>query len=289
MMSESEMTDLRSATARIAVLGLGEDGADRDVTTGSMGPLGGRAARVAAVAKKACVVCGWFAVEEVFAALGGGVSVCGEVPEGYRAGPGRRIGSLEGPAGDLLRGERVALNLLQRLSGIATLTSRYVDAVAGTGTEILDTRKTTPGFRLLERYAVRCGGGVNHRFDLASMALFKDNHLALAGGVSNLREAVGAARSSGVPVEIEVETLAELEPALDLLPDRILLDNMSPEEVGEACALCRARGVYSEASGGITLENVRLYARAGTSGISIGALTHSAPAADISFEMEVGS
>jgi nicotinate-nucleotide pyrophosphorylase (carboxylating) len=284
---EADMTALRRSAFDIGLAGLAEDRALEDVTTGSLGAAAGKSARTIAVAKRMCVVCGWFAVEEVFGSLGG-VLARQETPDGSLIGPGRLIGVLEGPAGILLRGERVALNILGRLSGIATQTARYVEAVSGTGTEILDTRKTTPGFRLLERYAVRCGGGVNHRFDLSAMALYKDNHLALAGGASLLGEAIRAARDSGVGIEIEVETLGDLDSALGYSPDRILLDNMSPEDVRTASAICRGRGVYAEASGGMTLENVRQYAEAGANGISVGAITHSAPAADISFEMEVG-
>lgn len=278
--------DLRKSAAGAAAAGLAEDAATADVTTGSLGASADVRGTLLAVAKKPCTVCGWFAVEEVYTVLGGAETVQ-EVPDGCFAGPGQVIGRVSGAALTLLRGERVALNLLARLSGIATMTSRFVEAVSGTGVEILDTRKTTPGFRAMERYAVRCGGGANHRFDLSSMALFKDNHIALAGGMRFLAGPVTRARKLGVAIEIEVENAAQLAEALELGPERVLLDNMPPGEVRMAASICRSRGVYCEASGGVNLENVRAYAEAGVSGISTGALTHSAPAADISFELEV--
>jgi nicotinate-nucleotide pyrophosphorylase (carboxylating) len=188
------------------------------------------------------------------------------------------------------------LNFLQRLSGIATTTAWFVEAVRGTGAAILDTRKTTPGWRRLEKYAVRCGGGLNHRPDLAEMALIKDNHLALlAGGpagVEAVRQAVERVRGAcpDVPIEVEVETRAQFEAALEARADIILLDNMSPQEVAECAQIATARrGPQSrpllEASGGITLENVAAYAEAGADRISVGALTHSLPAFDYSLEI----
>jgi len=161
-----------------------------------------------------------------------------------------------------------------------------VDAVAGAGVEILDTRKTTPGLRALERYAVRCGGGVNHRFDLCEMAMFKDNHWIAAGGLVGLSDAVSAARAAGVPVEVEIDSLEQLHPVIGMHPDRILLDNMNPATVAEAVRAARGSGIYMEASGGISLETVRAMAETGVDGISTGCLTHSAPAADISLDWE---
>ena len=190
----------------------------------------------------------------------------------------------------LLTGERVALNLLQRLSGVATLTRRFVRAVEGTGAEILDTRKTTPGLRALEKYAVRVGGGKNHRRDLGDAVLIKENHIRLAGDVAKALEAVQSAKVRARWIEIEVTNLDELRTALGHSPDIILLDNMEPPLVRQAVEQVRlrdpARKIRTEASGGITLGNVRNFAEAGVDWISVGALTHSAPAVDLSFEIE---
>jgi nicotinate-nucleotide pyrophosphorylase (carboxylating) len=190
----------------------------------------------------------------------------------------------------LLTGERVALNLLQRLSGVATLTHQFVCAVAGTSAEILDTRKTTPGLRMLEKYAVRAGGGRNHRKDLNEAILIKENHIRLAGGVSAALAAAQTAKARAAWMEIEVTNLDELRAALAHNPDVILLDNMDPALVHQAVQQVRAhdpeRKIRTEASGGITLANVREFAEAGVDWISVGALTHSAPAVDLSFEIE---
>jgi nicotinate-nucleotide pyrophosphorylase (carboxylating) len=190
----------------------------------------------------------------------------------------------------LLTGERVALNLLQRLSGVATLTRRFVRAIEGTGAEILDTRKTTPGLRALEKYAVRMGGGKNHRKDLGEAVLIKENHIRLAGSVSAALMAAQAAKGRVAWIEIEVTNLEELSAALPHHPDVILLDNMNPSLVRQAVDQVRKcvapNKIRTEASGGITLKNVREFAEAGVDWISVGALTHSAPAVDISFEIE---
>jgi nicotinate-nucleotide pyrophosphorylase (carboxylating) len=193
------------------------------------------------------------------------------------------IAELEGPARAVLTGERTALNLLGRLCGIATLTHRYVDLVDGTGVTILDTRKTTPGLRALERYAVRCGGGANHRSGLFDAVLVKENHLRLAGGIA---AAVGALRTTanGLPLEVEAETLADVDEALEAGVDRILVDNMSPKEVAGAVKRVGGRAQV-EASGGVSLDTVRAYAEAGVDFISIGALTHSARSLHVSLEV----
>jgi nicotinate-nucleotide pyrophosphorylase (carboxylating) len=204
--------------------------------------------------------------------------------------PGQIPARVSASARALLTGERVALNLLQRLSGIATLTQRFVRAVAGTNAEILDTRKTTPGLRALEKYAVRAGGGRNHRKDLGEAILIKENHIRLAGGVSAALAATQAAKGRAKWIEIEVTNLDELRAALAHNPDVVLLDNMNPglvrEAVGQVRAHDPARKIRTEASGGITLGNVREFANAGVDWISVGALTHSAPAVDLSFEIE---
>ena len=209
--------------------------------------------------------------------------------DGQRVGPGTEVMRLRGSSHGILLAERVMLNLLQRLSGTATLTRRFVEAVEGTGARILDTRKTTPGLKLLEKYAVRCGGGVNHRLTLGDGVLLKENHLAAAGGV---RAAVEAARRTApnlVKIEVEVETLGQLKACLDLPDvDGVLLDNMALEQMREAVALRDRSGrrLFLEASGNITLERARAVAETGVDFLSVGALTHSAPAVDLSLRMD---
>ena len=193
------------------------------------------------------------------------------------------IAEIEGPARALLTGERVALNLVARLCGIATLTRRYVDLVAGTGATILDTRKTTPGLRALEKYAVRCGGGTNHRMGLDDAILIKDNHVRIAGGIG---PALAAVRASGArpSIEVEADTLDQVAEALGAGAERILLDNMVPGEVARAVKLVDGRALL-EASGGISEANVRAYAETGVDFISIGALTHGARSLHVSLEV----
>jgi nicotinate-nucleotide pyrophosphorylase (carboxylating) len=191
------------------------------------------------------------------------------------------VARLAGNARALLTGERTALNLLGRLSGIATLTRAYVDAVDSTGATILDTRKTTPGLRALEKLAVRVGGGTNHRFGLYDGILIKDNHLRLAGGVA---EAVRRAQGNGVPVEVECETLDDVRAALDAGAEIVLLDNMTVSQTREAVLLVGDRA-KTEASGGVTLDTVRSIAEAGVDYVSVGALTHSARSLDVSMEV----
>ncbi len=273
---------LRDAVSR----GLDEDAAFSDSAVEALGANASRRARAAAVARGKLVLCGWRAVEMVFETLGGGVDASRSVADGEAVERGCRIGILSGPAGILLRGERTALNILNRMSGIATATRLLVEAVEGTGAEILDTRKTTPGLRALERYAVRCGGGRNHRFDLHEMAMFKDNHWLAAGSPEALAEAVSSARSAGIPVEVEIDSLDQLDPVLGMHPGRVLLDNMSVAAMSEAVRRARGSGIYMEASGGISLATARDAAGTGVDGISTGSITHSAPAADISLDWE---
>jgi nicotinate-nucleotide pyrophosphorylase (carboxylating) len=231
------------------------------------------------------VVCGIPVAAAVFAALDPEVSLLPLVTEGTFVEPVPvAVAELSGPARAVLTGERTALNLVARLSGVATLTRQYVDAVAGTRVTILDTRKTTPGLRALEKYAVRCGGGANHRLGLDDAILVKENHLRLAGGITAAARSL-AGRSDGIAVEVEAETLAQVEEALAAGVTRILLDNMAPAEVVEAVALVDGRATL-EASGGITLDNVRTYAETGVDFISIGALTHSARSLHISLEVQ---
>jgi nicotinate-nucleotide pyrophosphorylase (carboxylating) len=229
------------------------------------------------------VLCGGPVASEVFRQVDPSVSVSFS-PEGCRVARGDRVGKASGPAGSLLRAERVALNFLQRLSGVATATSLYASRIAPHGTKLLDTRKTTPLLRVLEKYAVRVGGGTNHRFSLSDGILIKENAIRAAGGIA---PAVAAARSAAhhlLRVEVEAETIPDVEAAVAAGADAVLLDNMPPSMVREAVA--RFGGiVFLEASGGIHLGNVEEYARTGVAAVAVGAITHSAPAFDISFEL----
>ena len=242
------------------------------------------------IAKAPLVLAGIDLFGEVFRLLDSAtrVEICS--PDGQELQPGQVPARVRASARALLTGERVALNLIQRLSGVATLTRQFVRAVTGTSAEILDTRKTTPGLRDLEKYAVRAGGGRNHRRDLSEAVLIKENHIRLAGGVSAALAGAQAAKDRAAWMEIEVTTLDELRDALAYDPDVILLDNMNPGLVRRAVEQVRAhdpaRKICMEASGGITLANVREFAEAGVNWISVGALTHSAPAVDLSFEIE---
>ena len=209
--------------------------------------------------------------------------------DGDRVSPGTIIAKVSGPLTSLLIGERTMLNFMTHLSGIATLTRIYVDAVAGTRARILDTRKTLPGWRLLEKYAVRCGGGTNHRMGLYDGVLIKDNHIAAWTESSSIAEAVRTARAKspkGVSIEVEVDTITQLQDALQGSPDIVLLDNMDVETLSEAVSLRNrlAPKVLLEASGGVNLETVGGIARTGVERISVGALTHSAPALDLGFD-----
>nr|WP_267962555.1 carboxylating nicotinate-nucleotide diphosphorylase [Thermus hydrothermalis] len=233
------------------------------------------------VSKAEGVIAGLPVAGRVFHLADPGVRFTAKVAEGSPVVPGAEVARLEGPLRGILAGERLALNLLQRLSGIATLTRAYVEALRGTKAQVLDTRKTTPGLRDLEKYAVRVGGGRNHRFGLFDGILLKENHIRAAGGV---REAVRRAKE-GAPhylkVEVEVTSLEELEEALAAGADLILLDNFSPEAIREAVRRVAGR-VPLEASGNMTLERARMAAEAGVDYVSVGALTHSAKALDLS-------
>jgi nicotinate-nucleotide pyrophosphorylase (carboxylating) len=265
---------------------LDEDlGAEGDPTSRLLGARG----EALLVTREPGVVAGLAAVDVVLA----------EVRERLRLGPaafrpelgdsapvaaGAVLGRLAGPARTLLAAERTVLNLLGHLSGVATLTAAYVAAVAGTGAVVRDTRKTTPGLRYLEKYAVRCGGGANHRMGLYDALLVKDNHIQAAGG---LRRAVEAARAAGpgLPLEVEAETLDQVAEALDLGCDLLLLDNMELATMAEAVAMSRRRA-RTEASGGITLETAAAVAATGVNFLAVGALTHSAPALDLALDWE---
>ena len=271
------MTDtLREMVARA----LAEDLGAGDLTTAAVVPAGARA--VARIEQRVPgVLSGLDAAREVFAQTGPELLFEALVDEGVWRDPGD-VAVIEGEAAAILAAERVALNLLGRLSGVATMTSSYVRAVAGTGARILDTRKTTPGLRALERRAVAHGGGISHRAGLYDAILVKENHALLAGGVGRAAR-LAVANSAGADfVESEVESLDELEQVLAAGVDRVLLDNMDPAQMCEAVKRARGTGAMLEASGGITLENVRAAAGTGVDLISVGALTHSAPALDLS-------
>jgi nicotinate-nucleotide pyrophosphorylase (carboxylating) len=270
---------------------LAEDVGRSDVTTEATVPAGTRA-EGELVAKSSCVVSGLPVARRVFELLDDGLAWSHEAPAGSFVSPPAVLARLRGGARPILTAERVALNLLQRMCGIATATRRFIDAVEGTGCQILDTRKTAPGLRPFDRQAVRDGGGRNHRYDLTEMVLIKDNHRRLAGGVAAAIAAARAKAPPGTPVEAEVESEAELREALSAGADRILIDNQKPETVARWCAIARAgsaggRAVFVEASGSMRIETVRGYALAGVDAVSVGSLTHSVAAADVSLELSL--
>jgi nicotinate-nucleotide pyrophosphorylase (carboxylating) len=276
------------AVRAVVEAALAEDVGRGDLTTQLTVPPDLRATAVM-VAKQDGVLAGAPLVDRVFAALGArDLTVTHQVDEGSAFGVGTALVLVTGRAADLLTGERTALNFVQQLSGVATLTRRYVDAVRGTTARIVDTRKTTPGLRALEKYAVRMGGGHNHRLGLDDGILIKDNHITAAGGVG---PAVAAARR-GAPhtarVEVECAALDQIDAALAAGADAILLDNMSVEQTAAAVRHIAGRAVI-EASGGVTLSTVRAIAETGVDLISVGALTHSAPAVDLSMKIAVGA
>jgi nicotinate-nucleotide pyrophosphorylase (carboxylating) len=272
-----------------------EDRATSDATSyGCIDP--NQRASATILAKQDCILAGIGCVGrilDVYAALDGAVTSHYEVtthPEifdGVRLHKGQSVAVIQHNARVILSCERVILNFLQRMSGIATLTRKFVDAVSGTKARILDTRKTAPGLRLIDKYAVRCGGGLNHRLDLSDGVLIKNNHIALAGGIGPVLERAVRNRRGSQPIEVEVRTIGELEAALAFGAEAVLLDNMSPEQVRGAVELCARmeRPIPLECSGGIRLENVRAYAEAGVDFISVGLLTHSPQAADMSLRV----
>jgi nicotinate-nucleotide pyrophosphorylase (carboxylating) len=262
---------------------LAEDVGPGDVTSETVVPAGA-IARARIDQKQPGVVFGLQVAEAVFRTVDPALRWHTHVRDGSYRESGL-VAEVAGPARSLLTGERTALNFLQRLSGVATLTARYVAAVAGTNARILDTRKTTPGMRVLEKEAVAAGGGTNHRAGLYDAILVKENHAALAGGVGEAtRLALAAAQERGIPVEVECATIEEVRAALEAGIDRILLDNMSLDELRAAVELNAGRALL-EASGGVNLETVRGIAETGVDFISVGALTHSAPALDLSLTL----
>lgn len=265
---------------------LAEDVGAGDVTTLALVPPEART-RAVIVARVACRLAGAGIARRVFQRVDPDVNVKLEKSDGAPVAAGESVITLSGKAAAILTAERTALNFMQRLTGIATLTDAFVRRAAPHGVQILDTRKTTPGWRMLEKYAVRCGGGSNHRMGLYDRIMIKDNHRRLWGGDSarSLADAVRAARDRfpGVVVEVEVESEAELRDALDAGPEWVLLDNMSPERMA-GCVAINAGRARLEASGGIDLDNVDAVAACGIDAISLGCLTHSAPATDLSLE-----
>jgi nicotinate-nucleotide pyrophosphorylase (carboxylating) len=269
---------------RILEAALAEDIHTGDITTLAVVP-GKRSAGAILKAKESMVLAGIDVAARVFRLLDPTIRFTGRFPDGAHLQSGDILADLQGDAAFLLQGERVALNLLQRMCGVATLTSRYVEAVKGTQARIVDTRKTTPGLRILEKYAVRVGGGINHRTGLYDGVLIKENHIAAAGGIA---EAVRRARAyipHTMKIEVETETLAQVDEALGVGADIIMLDNMDLVAMRQAVAEIGGRALV-EASGGVNLETVRAIAETGVDIISVGALTHSARAMDISMLLE---
>ena len=261
---------------------LDEDlGGARDVTTDATVPAIARA-RGVFIANADCVVAGLDVAFECFRAMDSAVQITVRKPDGERCRAGETIAEIAGSARTLLVGERTALNFLQRMSGIATLAARYVDAAGGRIT-ILDTRKTTPTLRELEKYAVRAGGATNHRFGLFDAVLIKDNHIAMAGGVRHAIEKVRA-HHPDMAIEVEADTLAQVDEALASGADTILVDNMPLNDIRDAVLRCAGRAKI-EISGGVTLDRIPQLASTGADYVSAGALTHSAPAVDISFDI----
>ena len=255
-----------------------------DVTTNATVPEGARATGDV-VPRVPGVLAGVSVAAAVFDLVGGpDVEIVLHAADGADAVPGRSALTVGGPARSLLTAERTALNLVSHLSGVATLTRRWVDAVAGTGAAIRDTRKTTPGLRVLEKYAVRCGGGVNHRMALGDAALVKDNHVSAAGGIRRAVEAVRA-HAPEIALEVECDTLDQVREAIEAGVELVLLDNFSLDDTRTAVALVRGSGVRLEASGGLDLARAAEVAATGVDYLAVGALTHSAPVLDLGFDL----
>ncbi len=274
---------LTPAVEALVALALEEDLGRGDVTSEAIF----RATEVSSgtiVAKEPLVVAGMVVAAAVFARVDRQTSVLPKLTDGAQADKGAVVAVVEGRTRGLLSAERTALNFLQRLSGVATLTKRFVDAVAGTRARIVDTRKTTPGWRLLDKEAVRAGGGGNHRVDLAAGVLIKDNHVAACGSVKAAVERARARAPHSLRIEVEVTSMAQIEEALAAGADIVLLDNFEPATVAQAVKQIAGRALV-EVSGGITLDTVRAFAEAGPDLISVGALTHSARAVDLSLEL----
>ena len=274
-----------AAIVALVQAALDEDVAGHDITTVAT-VLARHRSRAKLVARAPGVVCGVPLALAAFRLVDLEVSIRVDAEDGTVVRPGSDILFLSGRARGLLTAERTALNFLQRLSGIATLTQQYVHAIAGTAAKIVDTRKTTPGWRALEKYAVRCGGGTNHRFNLADAVLIKDNHIAAVGG--DIAETIRRVRAYAPPesaVQVECDSVAQVRAAVAAHAESVLLDNMEPAQLRECVAIARGQSV-TEASGGVTLGTVRAIAETGVDRISVGALTHSAPALNLALDFE---
>ena len=267
-------------TETLIDLAIEEDAALGDLTSLSIFPREHRS-KANIIAREDMVICGLEIARDVFRRIDTDVEVTLHAKDGDRIKKGFVVLEVEGSTISLLTAERIALNFLQRLSGIASLSSKFADAVEGTGTRVVDTRKTTPGWRSLEKYAVRCGGCFNHRASLSEHVLIKENHITAAGSLGN---AVRLARDYAphcAKIEVETETMEDVQEALNAGAEVIMLDNMSVDEIKQAVSLINAAAIV-EISGGVTLDTVKTYACSGVDIISVGALTHSAPAADFS-------
>ena len=281
------------ALAQVVAMAVAEDLPSGDPTGAAVGRVAAQAVLVARQAgTMAGLVAAQIVLDEVSRRLGTGPAyVTLAAHDGARVGASEVLGTLRGPAGTLLGAERTLLNIITHLSGVATLTAAAVDAVAGTGAVIRDTRKTLPGLRAVEEYAVRCGGGSNHRMSLSDAILVKDNHIAALGGVRGALEAArhqarlaSAGGARVLPVEVEVDDLAQLDEALEAGADLVLVDNLSLEDTAEAVRRARRYGADVEASGGLRLDNIAAVAACGVRYLAIGALTHSAPALDVGLD-----
>lgn len=273
------------AVRRLIELALDEDLGRGDVTSNVTLGTDSRVVTADMNAREPIVAFGVDVASAVFVLVDPRIEIEVHARDGSRVDRGGLLLTVRGPAHSVLAAERTALNFIQRLSGVATLSKRYADAVAGTKARVVDTRKTTPGFRVLEKAAVLAGGCANHRFDLGSGILIKDNHIAACGSVRAAVEAAKARAPHSLRVEVEVTNLGELDEALAAGAEVVLLDNMSPAQVEVAAARAHSRGALVEVSGGITLATIADYARAGADLISVGALTHSAPAVDIGLDV----
>jgi nicotinate-nucleotide pyrophosphorylase (carboxylating) len=277
---------LHPRTDHLIDLALEEDAGLGDLTSRAIFPAGHRS-RAFISAEEDLVVCGLDVAARVFARVDPSLKVTQKARDGDRVRKGGRVLAISGSTVSLLTAERTALNFLQRLSGIATLSRRYADAAAGTGIRVVDTRKTTPGFRALERHAVRCGGCHNHRSSLGEHVLIKDNHIAAAGSIARAIARAKAAAPHLSRIEVEAKSLAEVRQAVRSGADAVLLDNMAPLQVAAAVMIIGGAALV-EVSGGVRLETLRDYALPGVDAISIGALTHSAPASDLSMTVLPG-
>jgi len=275
-----EQSNYLKNSTEIIKLALKEDIGPGDVTTESIVPLN-TMAKAGLIAKDTGIVCGLKVAQKVFEFIGGNLKWKFYFEDGNFVNKGDLLAVFEGNARTLLKGERTALNFLQRLSGIATKTRKFVEEIKGTETKLLDSRKTVPGLRLLDKYAVRVGGGNNHRFGLFDMILIKENHIRIAGSVSKAIRSVKKLYGGRFKIEVEVNNINEIKEALKEKPDIIMLDNMSLNDIEKAVKIINGN-VLTEASGNVTLENIRKIAEAGVDFISVGELTHSVKAMDIS-------